>query len=1224
MFKKTRARLAAVSAIAFSLLLYLYLLFILFLPGIVNVPSLRDQIETLSGRRLDAAVSIDRLQLEYFPLPVLSVRGLDVQGNNSAWSLQAETVRFAANLEALADLKLMLGHVSFSSPRVRITWPEIAGPGASGGKRHPIDQAMQELINSVPLGLSLNINDGSVELAVPDRQTVFSNIQARLDLSSNPRLELRCTSNLWQSMSLEARGDLPKRNAQTTVRISGFQPTAFLDELLRETPFRVIPEGVDLSLDATLPDFSSATGQMQLSLPGLGLARGSNRVDLARLAASGSFSLQESKVELNLQELTVRDPGLTISGRLSFPLDRGPLAVQLVQGFLDLDEARKTCLDLFPEQETVRAVFQSIKSGSLKDLRLTSSGRSAAELAKSLSAEATLLEARLDIPQPNLKLSQVQGRLVYANEVIVAENVVAALEGLRTTSARIVLGLDPFLSPFSLSTGFQGDLSRMEGILRTVVPLDRFRTEMDRLSILQGETTGNLRVAKDPSSGWTFSVEAGSTRFTAKYAGLPYPVSFQADGLEVDDSGLSIQGVDAALQESRLAVREARVDWTGREPLLVARTGEGRMNLSVLLTWLKELSPKPLFPEPLEDLTGWLLLDGATFQGPLPANGQWDISASGRVRDLKVTSKLLPEPMLVESGQFGLKDGELSLTGWQAAILDSRVTLDSSSRAIFSSGLPATLEVEGLLGEDTLDWAQAEGYLPGEVALQGPVRLKDTLVSLESRNRTSFSGRLATEDGLVVEVAGSKARHTLAIQRLLLDDAQSTAILGLTWSPEQIDLSFRGHLEESSLRKLTVRRSPFTGMVDGDVSLQLKRDPIRLSHVRGGVVLSEARADMGDLPPLRIDRLEISSRAGSRLTILPSRLSWLGSPLSVNGNVTISKGKNLLDLQIVADTLNATALTASGRKDAASGNTGPGKGLTVLSSLQGRVELYAKEIQFEQRRLSRADVTTRFLPEGRVEVSLNQGWLCSLPIEAVWRSAKDGTQNCTASIAAEQKELKPVLDCLFARPDAVSGSFDLEGHASTDCQSDGLLPSLKGSFRFTAQDGRIYRLNLLAKIFSLLNTTEILVGKLPDLNKEGFGYSSMIIQGNLDGKTLQVTEGLIDGDSMELAFQGPIDLSKGTLDMQVLASPLKTVDRLFKKIPVVSGLLGGNLISIPIRVSGDLTQPTVVPLSPTAISQEVFNILKRTIKLPITVIQPFIPGDNGQGESEDSGAEASP
>jgi hypothetical protein len=94
--------------------------------------------------------------------------------------------------------------------------------------------------------------------------------------------------------------------------------------------------------------------------------------------------------------------------------------------------------------------------------------------------------------------------------------------------------------------------------------------------------------------------------------------------------------------------------------------------------------------------------------------------------------------------------------------------------------------------------------------------------------------------------------------------------------------------------------------------------------------------------------------------------------------------------------------------------------------------------------------------------------------------------------------------------------------------------------------------------------------------------------------------------------------------MQVLASPLKTVDRLFKKIPVVSGLLGGNLISIPIRVSGDLTQPTVVPLSPTAISQEVFNILKRTIKLPITVIQPFIPGDSGQGESEDSGAEASP
>ena len=70
----------------------------------------------------------------------------------------------------------------------------------------------------------------------------------------------------------------------------------------------------------------------------------------------------------------------------------------------------------------------------------------------------------------------------------------------------------------------------------------------------------------------------------------------------------------------------------------------------------------------------------------------------------------------------------------------------------------------------------------------------------------------------------------------------------------------------------------------------------------------------------------------------------------------------------------------------------------------------------------------------------------------------------------------------------------------------------------------------------------------------------------------------------------------------VLVAPFKTVDRIVKHIPLVGNVLGGNLISIPFRAIGDLSDPDVIPLSPTAVGSGLLGILERTLKLPITII----------------------
>jgi hypothetical protein len=84
------------------------------------------------------------------------------------------------------------------------------------------------------------------------------------------------------------------------------------------------------------------------------------------------------------------------------------------------------------------------------------------------------------------------------------------------------------------------------------------------------------------------------------------------------------------------------------------------------------------------------------------------------------------------------------------------------------------------------------------------------------------------------------------------------------------------------------------------------------------------------------------------------------------------------------------------------------------------------------------------------------------------------------------------------------------------------------------------------------------------------------------------------------------------MDLTFLVAPLKTVDRLLGWVPMVSHVLGGTLVSFPVRASGDLRDPAIVPLHPSAVGAGVLGILKNIITLPVTLIDLLTPGDEAE------------
>jgi uncharacterized protein YhdP len=147
---------------------------------------------------------------------------------------------------------------------------------------------------------------------------------------------------------------------------------------------------------------------------------------------------------------------------------------------------------------------------------------------------------------------------------------------------------------------------------------------------------------------------------------------------------------------------------------------------------------------------------------------------------------------------------------------------------------------------------------------------------------------------------------------------------------------------------------------------------------------------------------------------------------------------------------------------------------------------------------------------------------------------------------------------------------------------------------------------MLAKMFAVLNVGGILQGRLPDFRQGGLPYDSLVIKAALGNGKVRIQEATLQGPTVEIASYGELDPINREIDMTVLVAPFRTVDHVIDKIPVVRSILGNTLVSVPIRVKGNLEDPEVIPLSPAAVGSEVLGIMKRTLNLPVRLMHPFL------------------
>ena len=100
----------------------------------------------------------------------------------------------------------------------------------------------------------------------------------------------------------------------------------------------------------------------------------------------------------------------------------------------------------------------------------------------------------------------------------------------------------------------------------------------------------------------------------------------------------------------------------------------------------------------------------------------------------------------------------------------------------------------------------------------------------------------------------------------------------------------------------------------------------------------------------------------------------------------------------------------------------------------------------------------------------------------------------------------------------------------------------------------------------------------------------------------------VDGATMGILARGSVDLVDRNVDMVALVAPLRTIDAIIRRIPVLRYILRGSLVSIPVGIEGSWDDPKITPLPPSAVEKDMVGLLERILKAPVKIIEPFLGG----------------
>ncbi len=1197
----------------------------LLLSRLVNLEVVQKTVFDKLRQRIECETDYTKIDFTLFPRPHVIVRQARIW-RPGMFDISLKSLTLFPELVPLLSGELRIREILLQKPDIQLSWPASSPDqpedesldtmlGRNISRFSSLDPQMAthlELLRMTPIATRLKIQDGRLTVTRDGESLcAFERLQAHGERRpGHIEFFLGSESSICERISIQASIDLNQGASSGQLILVGAKLDALAACLLNQAPVRLGASPSSIALEYAYHQHKGIDFTLQGEIPELILHKDERTIRFAGARFDAGLSLQGQTARVTLSSLQMDEPRLNASGAFTYEGKGRGIQVEVEGRGVDAAGVRAVALGLWEEEKSVRETFEVVRGGYVPVIRYRVHGRTFRDLKKLENSviEGTMEGGSIYIPPVDIMVEAAQGDVEIVNGILDAWNLKGSTGDTRATDGVLKLALKKDANkdgPFHLDLQMEADLSQVPPVLRRTVKAEDFQEELALTEDIGGRAGGRLVLGERLKDVKTL-VEARTFDLHGRYGRVPYPIQLKGSGFRYEGKTISVKELEGAVGQSTFEPLALGVDWGDPSQITVESRSSVQVVLDEVYPWLTSFPRIKKALKSMESLGGRLLIREVSLDGQLMHPERWRYSARAEADNVLMRHTFFPDVVLIQSGQVQSTPGNLSFIDCRSQLLDAAVTVSGSLTLQKGDLSSADLSMDGLLTPGAMEWVSNRISLSEDLRIRGPVSLSNSRLKWLRDRRTTFSGGIVKEGGPRLDLNLQSEPGVLKITSLKVKDRESEAAFSVVKNGAGVDLTFEGSLHGSTLDQLLIRNALLAGSMQGGFQAAIHPDEPMSSTAKGAVEVRGLKMAWKRGFPLEVKRASLQAE-GNRLTVESALFQLEQSEMNLQGTIDFSPRGYALDMDLAANTLVWEQLKEFQERESHGSEQGGaespirtgGKG----RSLTGTVRVKSDQLHWGEYHFAPVALTVAIRPEGTT-VEFSEAFICGVSCPGRIEISQQEIQ-LTVDLVARETRLDESLLCLWDKQGLIDGTYQLEGTLSAAGARDDLLSSLQGKLDFKAKDGRIFSIGLIGKLFSVLNITEIYRGQIPDLANKGCAYDSITATASIQDGILSLDNAVVNAHCMKMVWKGTVDLKARKVDLILVVAPLRTVDRIVDKVPILGDILNGSLISFPVRVSGDLNDPDVVPLSPSALGSGFIDFLKRTITTPFRLTEPL-------------------
>ena len=894
------------------------------------------------------------------------------------------------------------------------------------------------------------------------------------------------------------------------------------------------------------------------------------------------------KITMNLHPMVFNSPSMVFG--MSFYKDPRISSLSFSGDKVLISPLRTITSTLLPENRIAATLFKIIKGGRVPHITVDFQNDAKHFLfdPTKMLIKGELKGGTVTIPATELTATNVTAAVTVEKGLLTTRISEAMVKGSRLKKGNLKVNVLKKHHPFNGKFFLTADLAKLPGVLQSLLPKTPLARELMLIKETKGRAEGTLTLSK-AAGNLDVDVHCTDINVSGSYERFPGR-TFQLNGkkftynkkkITLDEFQGSIgtsrvsrvSGNIELISPHRLELKTAQGLFNARDLLdgfsqcnhltgLINQKFIRMQSVSVATFGWKASAASP--SNPLLSFQGKINLDQLTLKGSLSRSGEksWYYDAKGKCREGSLYETPQTKGISDISFGFELLPEALSLTNLTATINDMVLMAEKYPFTL----IPPT-------GKTLLK------------DLHSPMVLTDTRFEFKDRRITLQANTDFPRD-ISMKMALNYSGDNIIMGSMEIKDPPISKA-SLTYQPES-PLCLKGKLNLETIKKIF---SPGTATA--------KKINLPGSH---GPVYIAAGPEQGIslfIDTLNMKELLQATKAGNIKTsdqTPQTRTSGLmPRPVWIHTN-TLEYNKFKISPLVLQINPQPTGMDITIKKARLCGLPFSGTIHPEKDRLKVTLETHIKDANLAT---SSGIIMGKDLPiEGKYDLRANLSSTIKIPEVNNIPGGGWGTSPWGFTTGKPGSKTNPLTNNTGSDP-GLETDPDLEKYS----QISALIFQCQGPFELCAREGRIFQMTLFSRILSLINVSSLLKGKLPDLVQQGFAYDSMIIKGEMAQGRIHIKKGLINGVDMTLMITGWVDPLEESMDLLIFISPLKSVDSLIQKLPIINTMFQGDLLSIPVTAKGSFHDPVVMALSPMEVTKGILNTFKDILTTPLTLLK---------------------